>query len=140
MRRHLTYANVVATLALVVAVGGGSTAIAISAKKAPKNSVTSASIKNGSVTANDLAKTTIVGESGRLTPSTAVCPGSDRLISGGGVASNISATGQETTSATDRLQRSYPVSSILDGKDGWVAQGLSNGTAFAVCLSAKPGK
>ena len=33
MRRHLTYANVVATLALVVAVGGGSTAVAISVKE-----------------------------------------------------------------------------------------------------------
>ena len=55
MRRHLTYANVVATLALVVAVGGGSTAIAISAKKAPKNSVTSAAIRDGSVTGKDLA-------------------------------------------------------------------------------------
>ena len=50
LKHHLTYANVVATLALIVAVAGGSTAIAISAKKAPKNSVTSASIVDGSVT------------------------------------------------------------------------------------------
>ena len=40
LRRHLSYANVTATLALVIAIAGGTTAIAGSAK-APKNSVVS---------------------------------------------------------------------------------------------------
>ena len=39
LRRHLTYANVAATLALLIAIAGGTTAIAGS--NAPKNSVTS---------------------------------------------------------------------------------------------------
>lgn len=54
MRKHMSYANVVATLALIVAVAGGTTAVAVS-KKAGKNTVTSKSIKDGSVTGKDLA-------------------------------------------------------------------------------------
>ena len=129
MRRHLTYANVVATLALVVAVGGGSTAIAISAKKAPKNSVTSASITDGSVTAKDLARINIVSA-----PffSTANCAANEKLTGGGAIA--IDGSGIERTTATERLQRSYPVG------NGWSTQGLVNSRGFALCLSAKPGK
>jgi hypothetical protein len=54
MRKHLTYANVVATLALIVAVAGGSAAIAISVK-VKKNSVGTKQIKKGSITAGKLA-------------------------------------------------------------------------------------
>ncbi len=42
MRAKLTYANVVATLALIIAVAGGSTAVALSVGK---NSVQSSAIK-----------------------------------------------------------------------------------------------
>ena len=48
MRAKLSYANVVATLALMVAVAGGSTAIAMNVGK---NSVKASSIKAGNVTA-----------------------------------------------------------------------------------------
>ncbi len=54
LRRHLTYANVAATLALIVAVAGGTTAIAMKAT-APKNSVTTKSIRPYNVTAGDLS-------------------------------------------------------------------------------------
>ena len=57
-RRHLTYANVAATLALFVAVAGGTTAIALNS--APKNSVKSSSIKPFNVTAGDLAGVRVV--------------------------------------------------------------------------------
>ena len=50
--RRLTYANVVSTLALVVALGGGGAAVAMSVAK---NSVGSPQIKNGQVKAADLA-------------------------------------------------------------------------------------
>lgn len=50
--RRLTYANVVSTLALVVALGGGGAAVAAGLAK---NSVGSPQIKNGQVTAADLA-------------------------------------------------------------------------------------
>jgi hypothetical protein len=46
IRCHLTYANVIATLALFVALGGS----AYAASKLPKNSVTAKQIKNSSVT------------------------------------------------------------------------------------------
>ena len=51
-RRRLTYANVVSTLALVVAVTGGGAAVAAGLAK---NSVGSPQIKNGQVKAADLA-------------------------------------------------------------------------------------
>ena len=52
MRRHLTYANVVASLALFVALSGG----AYAALKLPKNSVTTVQVKNGSLLAKDFRK------------------------------------------------------------------------------------
>src|SRR5258705_12135535 len=52
MRRHLSYANVTATLALFVALGGG----AYAATKLPANSVTSVQVKNGSLLAKDFKK------------------------------------------------------------------------------------
>src|SRR6266508_7014825 len=95
LRRHLTYANVAATLALVVAVAGGTTAIAMKAT-APKNSVTSKSIRPYNVTARDLAGLTLVKGQGTFTDpappdgtpnggaASAVCPSGTRLLSGGG--------------------------------------------------------
>lgn len=51
IRRHLTYANVIATLALFLALGGG----AYAAVKLPKNSVTSKQIKNNAVNSAKVA-------------------------------------------------------------------------------------
>lgn len=51
----LTYANVVATLALFIALGGASYA----AVKLPKNSVTTTQIKNGTIKLGDLNKKTV---------------------------------------------------------------------------------
>jgi hypothetical protein len=50
MRRHLTYANVIATLALFLALGGASYA----AIKLPANSVGSKQIKDGAVSSADI--------------------------------------------------------------------------------------
>ena len=50
MRRHLTYANVIATFALFLALGGASYA----AIKLPANSVGSKQIKDGAVTSADI--------------------------------------------------------------------------------------
>jgi hypothetical protein len=51
-RHHVTYANVVATLALFIALGGG----AYAAIKLPKNSVTTIQVRNGSLLAKDFKK------------------------------------------------------------------------------------
>jgi hypothetical protein len=52
LRRRLTYANVTATLALFIALGGG----AYAAVKLPKNSVTSVQVKNHTLLSKDFKK------------------------------------------------------------------------------------
>lgn len=56
--RRLTYANVVSTFALVIAVGGGGAAVAAGLAK---NSVSSPQIKNGQVKTADLATNAVSG-------------------------------------------------------------------------------
>jgi hypothetical protein len=59
IKERLTYANLMATVAVFVALGGS----AVAAKLAlPKNSVTSKAVKNGSLKGIDLAKGTITGD------------------------------------------------------------------------------
>jgi hypothetical protein len=61
-RRHLTYANVMSTLAvLLLLVGGGSAVAANAAKSAAKNSVTSKSVKDGAIQSKDLKDGAAVG-------------------------------------------------------------------------------
>ncbi len=59
LRQRLTYANVVATIALVVAVGGGATALALTL---PKNSVHSKQIAKGAVKTSDIGKDAVTGD------------------------------------------------------------------------------
>src|SRR5215472_17565413 len=68
MRPRLTYANVVATLALVIAVGGASAFAAsqlsknsVGPKQLKKNAVVTAKIKKEAVTANKVKKGTLTG-------------------------------------------------------------------------------
>jgi hypothetical protein len=124
LRRHLSYANVAATIALVVAVAGGATAIA--GNNAPPNSVTSRSIKPFNVTARDLAGIRVVQADGQFS-AFAQCRRGDRLVAGGG-----------SSPAGDSLGASRP------GGNGWFAQqgaGLDTHViAYALCLKTKPGK
>jgi hypothetical protein len=64
MARHLSYANVIATVALFIALGGG----AYAAIKLPKNSVTTVQVRNGSLLAKDF-------KSGQLKRGTQGAPG-----------------------------------------------------------------
>jgi len=57
VRARLSYANVMATIAVFVALGGG----AYAAATAKKNSVTSKSVKNGSIQGVDVGKDTLSG-------------------------------------------------------------------------------
>jgi hypothetical protein len=124
LRRHLTYANAASTLALLIAIVGGTTAIAGS--NAAKNSVASSSIKPYNVTARDLAGVRIVQVNGQFS-AFAPCRRGERLLGGGG-----------TSPAGDNLGASRP------GENGWyVQQGAGPDThmiAYAICLKAKPGK
>jgi hypothetical protein len=58
VKHRITYANVMATIALFVALGGG----AYAASVAKKNSVTSKSVRNGSIQGIDVGKDTLTGD------------------------------------------------------------------------------
>ena len=122
MKKHLTYANVAATLALVVAVAGGTTAIA--ANKAPKNSVASSSIKPHNVTANDLAGIRVVQVLGQF-KVVASCQRKERLIGGGGFAPG-------GISASNPQGNGWNVEQAVAGQNVSVV-------AYALCLKKKPG-
>jgi hypothetical protein len=141
LKPKLTYANVIATLALIAAVAGGTTAIARIAK-APKNSVVAKSIKKGNVTARKLTTTVRIQATADITdpsPGDAVyasgsvvarCPQGARAITGGGTVG-----GNRTV-----LQTSAPSG---DGT-GWRASaGTDNPAAqilaLVVCLLPRPG-
>jgi hypothetical protein len=124
LREHLTYANVAATLALVIAVAGGT---AIAGGKAAKNSVASSSIKPHNVTASDLAGIRVVEVTGQFS-AFAPCSRRERLLGGGG----SPVTGG-------------PLGASRPGQNGWfVQQGAGPEdrpmTAYALCLRGKPGK
>jgi hypothetical protein len=123
LKPHLRYANVAATLALIIAVAGGTTALAGS--KAAKNSVASSSIKPFNVTAGDLAGSRIVQVNGQVS-AFAPCHRGERLLGGGG------STGG-------------PLGASRPGGNGWFVQQGSGPEdrlviAYAVCLKSKPGK
>jgi hypothetical protein len=123
IRRHLTYPNVTSSLALVIAIAGGTTAIAGS--NAAKNTVTSSSIKPYNVTARDLAGIRTVQVIGQF-KAFAPCARNERLIGGGG-----GATGGTRISAPD--------------DNGWSVEqdsGPQNQpvVAYALCLKGKPGR
>ena len=84
LKPKLTYANVVATLALIVAVSGGATAVAISVSK---NSVTTKSIRKGAVTAPKLGKVTTRLATATGTTAVARCLKGEQLLGGGGTTS-----------------------------------------------------
>jgi hypothetical protein len=136
LRTHLTYANVAATLALVVAVAGGTTAIAMKAT-APKNSVTSKSIRPFNVTAKDLTGLVEVTAKNSFndpqpsdgifggTTAVASCPPGTRVLTGGGFVDNVHA----------HLAGSQPIN------EGWSVSASGDGTnearvtSFAWCLA-----
>jgi hypothetical protein len=64
LRAHLSYANVMASIAVFIALGGGAYA---AVNTAPKNSVVSRSIKNGQVKTADIAKNAVTNS--RLGPN-----------------------------------------------------------------------
>jgi hypothetical protein len=135
LRRHLSYANVVATLALVVAVAGGTTAIAGSAGKkkgavvrVTKNSDVSkkGKIRPGHATAAKLAGVDVVQR--RFTHSdvsnVVSCPAEEVLLGGGAL-----------------IHSSNPPGSVLESSgpvgNGWLAAfnfANTDYSVYALCL------
>jgi hypothetical protein len=141
LRRHLTYANVTATLALIVAVAGGTTAIAMKAT-APKNSVTSKSIRPYNVTARDLTRLIAVRSQTTFSDpgppdgtfasasATAPCPAGTRVITGGGFVD----TNQASLVGSDPISEGWVVSAKADGTN------QATITVIARCLSKRAEK
>ena len=142
-RRHLTYANVASTLALLGAIAGGTTAVA-DKLTAPKNSVTTKSIRPHNVTARDMTRliqvfgratftdSTLDGTFGRNT-AVASCPPGSRLITGGGSVDNIRAH----ISGSQPNAGFWSVTAVGDGTN------QATITAIAWCLAKraeKPGR
>lgn len=76
LRRHLTYANVAATLALVIAIAGGTTAIA-------GNKIGASDLKKIKV------RTALALPSGGQAIATAKCLRGEKLLGGGGSAEPV---------------------------------------------------
>lgn len=142
LKPRLSYANVTATLALIAAVAGGTAAVA-GVAKAPKNSVVAKSVKDGNITAKELAGVVASSASTNITDTgaydnapafggaTARCPAGARAIAGGGTAGGNAVA----------LQNSRPV-----GNNSWTVSAVNdNGTttqvsAYVLCLPASPAR
>jgi len=85
LRHHLTYANVTATLALFIALGGSSyAAFRVGSREIADNSIRSRDVRNHSLTRHDLARNTLDGSVIResrlgLVPQAASALDADRL-------------------------------------------------------------
>lgn len=146
LKPHLSYANVVATLALIVAVAGIPTAVAVT--KAKKNTVTSKSIVNGAikpadlaenavtsakigagqVTAGDLAATEVISKQNTppMLGAQALCPTNGQLLGAGGA-------------ATGELIAIAPFTNPGSGGVSAGSTGLNGATAHAICLKETAG-
>jgi hypothetical protein len=120
LKPKLTYANVVATLALIVAVSGGATAVAISVSK---NSVTTNSIRKGAVTAPKLGKVTTRLATATGTTAVAECQKGEKLLGGGGATGG----GSGALSVSIPANNAWRVSSSVTGPS-------TINEAYALCL------
>ena len=137
MSRHLTYANVVGTLALFIVLGSG----AYAATKLPKNSVTGLQVKNGSLFAKDLKKRQVqTGAQGRA--GAAGGQGSRGL---GGPAGDFGPPGlkgaQGDAGLTGQARVIASVTSqgaVLSNSKGLTAANISKGNAGEYCINGLP--
>ena len=117
VRSHLTYANVMASIAVFVALGGTSAAAvalkknSVGTKQLKKNAVTSTKVKNGSLAAGDFKagqlKRGPAGSQGATgqpgpkgDPGTAAFRGWARITNNGAVASVVASSGGVTAQRT----------------------------------------
>ena len=148
LQTHLTYANVTATLALVLALGAGSATAAqlITGADVRNNSLTTRDVRDGSLLAKDLRRgqlpaTEVVirrspplhydfAPAGSTTvPNTARCEGGERVTGGGVTAPAASATLTDPT-----VVASQPIGASGNPPTGWtgtVRYTLTEGPAAA---------
>jgi hypothetical protein len=159
IRRHLTYANIMSTIAVFVVMGGSAYALAkhsVGSKQLKNNAVTAKKIKNGAVTGAKIAAgavpSTALNVTAHSAPAptiaatavgggTANCPNGKKAVAGGGLSDALNNGAQ--------IEDSRPVNGASgavaqDGTfNGWrviwhntnLAGGASvNPTVYVVCL------
>lgn len=152
IRKRLTYANVVATIALFLALGGSSYALTVGTGAIKNNSIRSVDVRNGTLRDRDVRRGALgsraIHESalgtvpsahtvnGTITVVTtglnnvvAQCPGSYRAISGGGA---VVGAGQLASSRPD------PGTGGAATSPGWRAirtGGPGQVRAYAICVA-----
>jgi hypothetical protein len=131
LRPHLTYANVAATLALVIAVGGGSAWAAqkirtrniayhaVTASKVNYNAITAAKVKNGSLSGRELRDSSVTTEDIRNGTLRSEDFGAGQLPKGDKGDKGDPATSLHgTVSAIGVLTFGSGVTSVVPGADG----------------------
>jgi hypothetical protein len=132
VRNRLTYSNVIATMALFIALGG----VAVAATQLPRNSVGARQLKRGAVTSAKLAKKSVIN--GKLGPNS-VGPGNigNGAVTSAKLAANavIASTIKNSVITTNKLNNeavttpklaNEAVSSAKLGKGSVTAAKLSN--------------
>lgn len=139
-RFELSYANVAATVALLLALGGGTTAIALRGN----NTVGTKDIRPGNVTGRDLSQIRVVRKVFTLAPPSMSgissdffilkCPRGTRVVGGGG---NISASapGRGWMTRTDVNGNGWQITASLADTTEPASVAVT-----ALCLKRKPGR
>jgi len=147
IRKRLTYANVTATIALFLALGGSSYALTVGSGSIRNNSIRSVDVRNGQLRDRDMKRGSLGGRAikesslgtvnaartvnGTITVraqgngfARADCPGSYRVLSGGGFASQV-------------LRESRPDPGTEGGatSPSWRAAGTGLVRAYAICVA-----
>jgi hypothetical protein len=160
-----TYANVASTLALAVAVGGGTAYAAglvdtddlkkgaVTTPKIAKDAVVSKKIKNGSVKPADLAVPAVSdavvrstsftfpednGATGQILTGTAVCESGEKVLSGGyGMSNNVSTGGQPNVLITEDRPATSDGSVPTAGTrpEGWYVKARRNVDTVATTVT-----
>jgi hypothetical protein len=146
LRTRLTYANVIATMALFIALGGGAYAAtqlpknSVGTKQLKKNSVTAAKIKNGAVTAakigGTLSGTQIDASSLGPVPKAALATNATTAANAGHAATATSA-GHATTAGTAAHANTATSSGTASNAADASALGGKPASAFAAATTVR---
>lgn len=131
--KRLTYSNIIATLALFIALGGVSYAAvklpknSVTNKTIKKNAVTSAKIKNKTITSSDVKSNTLTGS--QINESTLAVP-STAFATSAGTAASAGTAGTAGTAA-DTINVTKSIRSSASGADENAARAAATAVPLA---------